>query len=125
MLGEMRGARRLVSALVLTGLATLGVAERAALHRHPLDENDLAPHQLVVVEAGEACGGRAHLDAGTLADHPVCSECVLAASALALAPSAVARLAGADELGELAAPPARLVPTARPRSAGARGPPRA
>jgi len=53
----MRGSSRLLSALLLSSLAALGVAERAALHAHPLEENDLVPHALAVIEPGRSCDG--------------------------------------------------------------------
>jgi len=125
MLSPMRGAGRLSSALVLTGLAALGIAERAALHAHPLDENDLRPHQLALAQGEAECGQRAHLDAATLADHPICVECILAAAGLALAPSALDRLAGANLRALVAPTPARRAVAAQARVSGARGPPRA
>jgi hypothetical protein len=124
-LGPMRAPRRLASALLLTALAALGVAERAALHAHPLEESDLVPHALALVAAGGPCGASPHFDSATLGDHPVCVECVLAAAAVAVAPSPSARLGDGDSR-RLAAP--AVAPAAAwlaPRARDARGPPAA
>lgn len=121
----MRGTARFGQALLLIALAAVGVAERVALHAHPLEENDLVPHPLVVVDDGERCDSRPHLDSAAVADHPVCVECVLAASAVGLAPSAPSRLA-VGVARRLAAHPVRFAPvSAGPRAHGARGPPSA
>jgi hypothetical protein len=122
-LEPVRAPRRFASALLLASLAALGFAERAALHAHPLEESDLVPHALALVAAERPCAPDPHLDAATLGDHPVCVECVLAAAAVAVAPSPSARLGG-DAARRLAAPAPEVEPASRaPRACGARGPP--
>jgi hypothetical protein len=120
----MRRLRRFGSALLLGALAALGVAERVALHGHPLEENDLVPHSIVVVDRDDGCDRRPHLDSGAIADHPVCVECVLAASAIAVAPSTLSRFADSAGRSLLALPAVTLPASGSARDAGARGPPR-
>lgn len=125
MLARMRRFARPLAAVALVAFAAIGAVERAALHAHPLEENDLVPHELLIVEAGFDCSGSVHLDAARRVDHPVCAECVLAASAIAVGPSAAVGLAesaparlgvrpvaiGRETRGEHAAP-ARAPPAA-------------
>lgn len=121
----MNAARRLASALLLSAFACLGVAESIAFHAHPLEDSDLTPHHLALVERTATCAPAAHFDAGRLGDHPVCAECVLAASSIAVARSALAlRPAGAS--GRLTgSSPATMAGAAATHVDGARGPPSA
>lgn len=88
MLPRMRPLIRSLAAVAMTALAAIGVAERAALHAHPLEESDLVPHALMLVERAGDCPGVIHFDAALRGDHPVCVECALAASSIAAGASA-------------------------------------
>jgi len=119
----MHRLRRPAASLLLFIALAVGAGERVALHAHPIEENDLVPHSLSLIQTGPECGGDPHLDAARTVDHPVCPECALAASAHSVAVSHGVVLAGAARLG-VAAPLTDTVPVGAARcSPDARAPP--